>query len=464
MFEKKYDLIVIGSGAGMNVAARARGNGMSVALVEHGTMGGTCLNRGCIPSKIMIYPADVIREVENAERLGVHAKVEDLDWSTVRKRMWELVLEDRHSMEHGVEENEGLDLYRETGRFIKRKVLQVGEHRITAPTIMIAAGVSTDVPDLPGLEGAGYLTSETLFDIQDLPESLVILGGGYKACEFAHFFSAFGTRVAIVGHNPDLIPGEEPEARNLVRDVLSDNVEVHTNREPVAVSSEVGTKAVLHRDREDGEEIVTRGQEILVTTGVRSNAPQLRPGETGVELDDRGYIKVDGYLETTRPGIFAFGDILGRTMFRHTANHQSDIAYVNAFGDHRVELDEHAVPHAVYTDPQVASVGMNLSEALRTDRAVLVGYSEYGATAKGYAMGEEHSFVKVVVDGDTLEILGATVAGPRAPLLVQPIVYLMNAGNGDYLPLARSQVIHPSLSEVVVGAFGNLHDARHHHH
>jgi mycothione reductase len=463
MFEKKYDLIVIGSGAGMNVAARARGKDYKVALVEHGTMGGTCLNRGCIPSKIMIYPADVVREIEHAKKLGVNANVSDLDFKLVRKRMMELVLGDRHSMEKGVAEDEGLDYYHETGEFVGKHILKVGEKKITAPKIMIACGVRTRIPNINGLEKTGYLTSETIFDIEDVPESLIILGGGYKACEFAHFFSTFGTKVIIVGHNRKLLPREEPEVSELVKNTLGHYMDIFVNRNSAEVWSKDGVKVVVHEDRDTGDSIESRAEEILITTGVISNAPLLHPEKTDVKVNDKGFIIVNESLETSQPGIWAFGDVLGRTMYRHTANYQSDVAWINAFGEMNVKLDEHAVPHAVFTYPQVAGVGMTLAEAMGSGRPLLVGYSSYDSTAKGYAMADEDSFVKVILDGNTLEILGATVAGPHAAILVQPIVYLMNCGDRTYRPLAASQIIHPALSEVVAAAFGNLHDPRHHH-
>jgi len=463
MSVREYDLIVIGSGAGMNVATRARQAGLSVALLEHGTMGGTCLNRGCIPSKIMIHPADVVREIEHARKLGVHATVEALDWRLVRKRMLDLVLAERSSMEEGVSRDEGLEYYPETGHFVGEKTLKVGEINITAPKIMIACGVRTKVPEIPGLEEAGYLTSETLFDIEDLPKKLIIIGGGYKGCEFAHFFSVFGTQVVLIGHNPLLLPGEEPETSALIARALKAYARVWTNRETEQVRKGNGGKVVVHRDRVTDKVEESECDQILVVTGVQSNASLLRPSETGLGLDPRGYVKTDQYLETNVQGIYAFGDVLGRTMFRHTANYQSDLAYINAFTQNRLKLDEHAVPHAIFTYPQVAGVGMTLVQALETDRSLLVGHARYDATAKGYAMADEESFVKVIVDGSTLEILGATVVGPHSSILLQPIVYLMNCGDRSFRPIARSQIIHPALSEVVSKAFGSLHDPRHHH-
>ncbi len=465
MFEKKYDLIVIGSGSGMNAASRARSKGLKVALVENGPLGGTCLNRGCIPSKVIIYPADVMRTIEDSDKIGVYADFEGLDWALVKERMWDMVLEDRHSMEEGVEEDEGFDLYRGTAEFIGKKKMKVGDTRISADIIMISCGVRSRIPELDGLEEAGYLTSETMFDMEELPERAIILGGGYKACEFTHFFSAFGTEVTVVGHNPRLLPDEEPEVSELVLKTMREYAGVWVNREPTEVYSKGDQKAVKHLDRDTGEEAEAVGDEIFVFTGVVSNAPLLKPEKSDIKLDDRGYIEIDEYLETSVDGIWAFGDVLGRNMFRHTANYESDIAWFNAFGeqDQKTEVDEHAVPHAVYTHPQVASVGMNQEEAESRAENLLVGSAKYDVTAKGYAMGEEEGFAKVLVDGGSLKILGASIVGPHAAILLQPIVYMMNAENGSYYPMARSQIIHPSLSEVVARAFGDLHHAHHEH-
>ncbi len=460
---EQYDLIVIGSGAGMNVVDRARRRGLRVALLENGPLGGTCLNRGCIPSKILIHPADVVRDIEDASRIGVYAKVKDLDFNLVRERMWRLVLGDRQGMERGVELDAGLDFFHLTGHFVGSKTLQVGDKQITAPKIMIAAGVRTKVPEVPGLVESEVLTSENVFDIEKIPTDLVILGGGYKACEFGHFFSAFGSKVMILGHNPRLLPKEEPEVSELVRKTMSRYADIRVNQDVVKVEKGWKRKTVTFRDRGSGQTGSVEAEQILVATGVKSNSDLLKPEATGVTMDKNGYIVVNEYLETNVPGVWAFGDIIGRNMYRHTANYESDVAWSNAFEMQKVKLDEHAVPHAVFTYPQVASVGMMEDEARRKGLNILVGINPYWNCAKGYAMGDEESFVKVVVQAETRRILGASVVGPHASLLLQPIVYLMNAGDQSFIPMARSQTIHPALSEAVVGAFARLHSHEHEH-
>ena len=466
---KKFDLVVIGSGAGMNVAANAVAHGMQVAVVDNGPLGGTCLNRGCIPSKVMLYPADVIRLIEDAKAIGVHAEIKEIDYGLIMKRVWDTVLEGRHEMEHGVEHSPDIQFYNTDGSFVSDYTLKVGKQKITAERIVIASGARPFIPPIKGLEETGYLTSATLFDLETPPESLIIVGGGYIAVEFAHFFSAIGTQVTMLGRNPRLLPQEEPEISALLRERMARTCQVYTGHEAFRAEVRGGLKALVARSKTDGTEVTFVGQEILIAAGRRSNADILKPGNTGVETDEAGWIRVDPYLQTTKEGIWALGDALGKHMFRHTANYQASLVWNNAFSEHMHPVDEHAVPHAVFTHPQVASVGMTQAQA-QQGHEILVGVKRYADTAKGYAMGEEDSFIKVIVEQGTGKILGAHAIGPHAALQVQPLVYLMNADGQDYLPLARGQTIHPTLSEVMVGAFGNLrpvgghsHGHEHHH-
>ncbi len=460
---KKFDLIVIGSGAGMNVASNAVAHGVNVAVIDRGPLGGTCLNRGCIPSKVMLYPADVIRMAEEAKAIGVHAKIEKVDFDLIMKRVWEIVLDDRHNMEHGVEQSEQIEFFNVDGAFVSDYTMKVGKERISADTIIIASGARPLIPPIEGLEKVGYLTSATLFDIKEPPESLVIVGGGYIAAEFAHFFSAIGTKVTILGRNPRLLPQEEPEISELLREKMSRYCQVHTGYEAVRAEIKNGLKTVIATNRVDGQPYEFSGQEILVAAGRRSNSDILKPEKTGVETDGRGWIKTDPFLRTTKEGIWALGDATGKHMFRHTANYESEIVWRNAFTEHQHPVDEHAIPHAVFTHPQVASVGMTEEQAKKSQK-ILVGVKKYYDVAKGYVMGEEDGFVKVIVDSETGRILGAHIIGPHAAILVQQLVYLMNTEEQDYWPLARAQTIHPALSEVVVGAFGNLRPVGEHRH
>jgi dihydrolipoamide dehydrogenase len=464
---KKYDLIVIGTGAGMNVAANATAQGMHVAVVDNGPLGGTCLNRGCIPSKVLLYPADVIRMLQEASRIGVHATLDRVDYDLIVKRMWKIVLDGRHEIEQGIAHSDLIDFYNTVGTFVSDHTLQVGRTKIRSNKIVIANGARPGIPPIKGLNETGYLTSATLFDLPEPPKSLVIVGGGTIAVEFAHFFSAIGTQVTVVGRNPRLLPREEPEISALLEREMSRYVAIHTNHEALQAESADGFKVITAHDRATGQTHRFAGHELLVATGRRSNADLLKPERTGVETDERGWIVVDPYLQTSKPGIYALGDAINHHQYRHTANYHASLVWQNAFHERQVALDEHAVPHAVFAHPQVAAAGLTQAEAEETYDEILVGIKQYADVAKGWAMGEEDTFFKVIVENGTGRILGAHAIGPHAAILVQQLVYVMNADEGTYLPLARAQTIHPALSEVVVGALGNLQFAgahEHHHH
>jgi mycothione reductase len=455
---EEYDLIVIGSGAGMNIVDVAVNAGRRVALVENGPLGGTCLNRGCIPSKMWIYPADVIREIGDAAQIGVAAKVESVDFDLIRRRTWDLVLGDRGHMEEAVKEDPRLKFFPTTGRFVGERTIQVYDRTISAPNIVISAGGRSIVPSIPGLADVPYLTSETIFDLTKLPKSIIMIGGGYKSCEFAHFFSALGVEVSIIQRNVRLVPEEEPEISFVVWKKLGEHVRISTNQAVLEVRKDADGFTVVRSDKGSGKVEEERAEMLFIGTGVQSNADLLNVQATGVKTDPAGFIEVNEFLETNVAGIWALGDITGRHMFRHTANYESQVVWFNINDPNKVPTDEHAIPHAIYTYPTVGSVGMTEEMARANGLKYLVGVNRYANVAKGRAMGDDFGLVKVVVEKGTRRILGAHVVGKEADLLVQQMVYLMNAGDQSYLPMARSQVIHPALSEVLIGALGRLMD------
>ncbi|UCE37716.1 MAG: dihydrolipoyl dehydrogenase [Thermoplasmata archaeon] len=460
---KKFDLIVIGSGAGMNIASNAVNAGLNVAIVERYLMGGTCLNYGCIPSKILLHPADVIRNMDDASAIGVFGKVTKVDFPFIMKRMRNFVDEGRIEMERGIASTDAITWFRETGEFIKDYTLKVGSDTITAPKIVIASGARLLVLPIPGLKEAGYIDNISVFDLKKQPKSLIIMGGGYIACEFGHFFSAIGTNVTVLGRNPRLLKREEPEISEIVKNRFSKYANVYTGYEAREVRKEGHQKVVLAKNRQDNKVYKFKAEEIMLAIGRKSNADLLKPEKTGVATDKNGWIIVNEYLETSKPNIWALGDATGKYMFRHTANYESSIVWRNAFTEHKQKTDYHAVPHAVFGYPTVGSVGMTEAEAKAAGYAILVGKAKYTDVAKGFAMGEEDSLVKVVVDGESRKILGCHIVGSEAADLVQQVVYLMNAGEQDYMPLVTSQIIHPALSEVVINAFASLKQPGHEH-
>lgn len=457
---EQFDLIVIGSGAGTNVASRAAQKGLRVALVDRGPTGGTCLNSGCIPSKMLIYPADVIRSIQDARNIGVYTELNEVDFKRIMSRMHDVVEKARRNLEEALESSEGLSYIKESAEFTGDYTLKAGERVITSRKMVIATGARPLVPAIPGLLEAGFLDNASLLELQELPRSLIIIGGGYIACEFGHFFSALGVDVTIIGRHPLLLKGEDPEAARLVQQRLSVFMRVITGHEVVSVERRGQLKVVSAKSIEDGRILRFEAEEILLAAGRQSNSDLLHPERSGIKTDRQGWIEVDRYLETRMKGIYVLGDALGKHMYRHTANYEAEVVAHNLFladsETEREEADYHAVPYAVFTYPTLAGVGMKEAEAVAKGLKVLIGRAGYMDTAKGVAMAEESGLVKVVLEEETGRILGATVVGPSAAELAQQVVYLMNTEYQDLLPVIRSQVIHPTLNEVLVRAFSEL--------
>ncbi len=463
---KEYDLIVIGSGAGMNLASAAFEQGLRVAVVENGPLGGTCLNRGCIPTKILTYVADVIMEMQHAERVNLKARVEEVDFKGLMERMRHETVGESEQMAKSVQSVQGLDWYHVTGEFISDYTMKVGDETIRAPYIFIAAGSRPVIPPIEGLEDVDYLTNKTVLELTEQPTSMIIVGGGYVAAEFGHFFSAIGTEVSIVGRNPYLVKNEDHDVSELLKEELSKRMTVLTNHEVIEASESDGEKKIKARDRATGNVIELSAETLLIAAGRRSNADLFKPEKTGVETDKRGYIIVDDHLQTTKKNIWAFGDAIGRYMFRHTANEESQVVWYNFAYTLEAErtgkpqallnMDYHAIPRAVFSYPQIATVGMTLAEAKESGRELLVGEIDYSGSAKGMAMGVPPGFLRVICDAQNHEILGATIIGPHAPILIQEITNVMNCGGGTYTPIFKAIHIHPALPELVQRAFGRM--------
>ena len=466
----KFDLIVIGSGAGTHVASQAGHAGLKVALVDQGPAGGTCLNTGCIPSKMLIYPADVIRTIREAGAVGVHAEINEIDFPAIMSRMHAVVDKTRTDLEDAIKRKANLTYYHERAEFIDDYVLQVGGEggkTITSPNMVIATGARSLVPTIPGLLEAGFLDNVSLLELKAPPQSLIIIGAGYIGCEFGHFFSAMGTQVTIIGRSPLVLKSEDPEAVGLVQKVLSQYMRIVTGHEVISVEKKGEKKVVSARNMENGSVQQFEADEILLAAGRRSNADLLRPEKSGIKIDGKGWIMVNEYLETSKKNIWAIGDAVGKHMFRHTANYESEVVSHNLLrakdGEDREAADYHAVPYAIFTHPQLAGVGMKEADALAAGQKVLIGRATYLDVAKGVAMAEEHGLVKVILEEETGRILGATVVGPMAAELVQQVVYLMNTEYQDLMPVIKSQVIHPTINEVLVRAFSELEHPTHQH-
>lgn len=459
---EKYDAIVVGSGSGMMIADAAVSSGMKVALVEMDKLGGTCLNRGCIPSKMVIYPADLVNQIKHAERLGVHAKIERIDFEHIMRRTREFVDHDRRPMEENIPKVEGLTYYPVRGEFVGDHTMKVGDKHITAENIFLVSGSRPLIPPIKGLDKVEYVTSREVWDMNRRPMSMIIVGGGLIACEMAHFFNAMGTEVTMLSRSPRLIKQGEPEVSEILLTSLRERMRVEVGVEVTEVRGVGGQVEVTAVDG-DGDMKSYRAEKLFIAAGRTSNADTLKPENTGVEVDDRGYIKVDENYLTTKPGIYAFGDAIGKAMYKHVANKEAELVWHGFTEGHVHPLDYDKVPYAVFTWPQVASVGLTEREAVARGLDYLVGEYNYIDTAKGAAMDEEDGYVKVILEDESYRILGAHIVGPYAPILIQEIINVMNAGDGSVWPIAEAMHIHPALPEVVQRAIYNLRAPGHRH-
>ena len=489
-----YDLVVIGSGAGLNVLNYGLQMGLNCALVEDTKLGATCLTRGCIPSKVLVHPADLIREAEHASKVGIKFRVEDIDWQMIAERMWSQINESI-AIEEGLSNVENLTLFKGVGEFIgeyEMQVKSVGSGEIIGhfkgDKYVLASGARSLIPPIQGLNEIEFITNENFFGdkFPNKPwESLIIIGGGVIAAEFAHIFSAFGTKVTIVEMLPRLVMTEEVEISEFLERNFKKHMTILVNHKAIKVSSKKKQKYVIVQNVNTDEKMELKAEEILIATGRRSNADLLKVENTGVETDLRGWIKTSKYLETSKPNIWCFGDANGLYQFRHKANYESDLCANNIFGpeSEKKMADYSVVPWAIFTSPQIGHVGMTQEEAIEKGHEIYVATKNYSTVAKGFAMGYDNDdidngFVKLVID-KSYKLLGAHVVGPHADILVQPFVYLMNAGYtcdspefpartgpnklgrscpeaGSFMPVYKSMVIHPSLNEVAGWAIGNM--------
>jgi dihydrolipoamide dehydrogenase len=465
---KQYDLITIGTGSAMNIvdAMIQENPNIRVAVIDKDEPGGICLTRGCIPSKILLYPAELVRTIEKARELGVEAKIASINFQMVMERMRTLIYRDIDQIREGLSSSKNIDYYHAPAEFISPYTMRVDGTEITSKMIFLCIGSKINIPAIKGLDKIKYHTSDTVLKLTKLPESIAIIGGGYIAAEYGHFFSSMGSKVTIIGRNPQFVPEEEPEVSALAKKELERHITILTNQEVREVREMEDRKELVAVDRKSGKNMVIPAKEIMVATGRGPITDILHPEKTGVRLTKEGWVEVNEYLETSQPNIWALGDADGKYPFKHVANYESKIVYYNAILKKKVKADYHAIPHAVFTYPEIASVGLGEKEAVEKygPDKVLIGFQKYEDTAKGEAMNVKDYFVKVIVEAETTRILGAHIVGPYASILIHEIIPLMYAGNGSYEPISDSIHIHPALSEVVDRAFQSLMPAEHYQH
>jgi mycothione reductase len=451
----RFDLIVIGAGSGTTVSAAAAQAVWRVAIVEAGPFGGTCLNRGCIPSKMLVHVADVARTIRRAHLFGIDGRIERVDWPAIIKRVFSDIDAEATAIEAGNEAAERIAVFKGEARFVGPKVLEVDGHRQSADQIVIAAGTRPSIPRIDGLDAVPFHTSDDIMRISDQPLRLAILGGGFVAAELGHFFGSLGTDVTFVVRGPLLLDDEDEDVSRRFTEVFRRRFDVAPAINVERARAETG-QIILDLAGE-GATRELRVDALLVATGRVPNTDRLAAEAAGLELDDDGFLQTDQYLRTRNvDGVWALGDIVGQYQLKHSANLEAaHVAHNLLNPDKLVAVDYHAMPHAVFASPQIGSVGLTEATARATGRRFVVARYDYDETAYGASIEDHDGFVKVLADPETREILGCHILGTDASTLVQGVATLMRAGE-TVDAVRRAIFVHPALPEVVQRAFGEL--------
>ncbi len=452
---RTYDVIVIGAGdVGLTIAFNAASDGLKIALIDKGNVGGTCINNGCVPSKMLTHAADRIIEIREASKLGIRAEIADIDFKTVMGRMRRAVENGRNSIIQAIEKTDNFSFFSGECHFLDAHTLQIGTEEIKGKKIFIASGARPARPPVKGLEKVRYLTNESVLGLDKRPDYMVFIGGGYIGLEYAHFFSALGTKVIIVDRNKSLLHFEEPEISELLKSELEKRMQLHMGCETTEVREVEGGYKAYIRDiaTDEGKEIFADA--LMVAAGRKSNADLLRVENAGIETDRANFIRVDEYLKTNKKHIWAAGDAIGRAMFTHSGDKEAELAWHNATHRKKIKMDFWSVPHAVFIAPQIASVGLTEEQA-RKDHEVLVGRASYSDTVMGDAMGENRGFAKAIAEKGTGRLLGFHIVGPYAAMLIQEVVNAVILGR-DIKSITGCMHIFPALSNLIPETLGNL--------
>ncbi|MGD9891770.1 MAG: NAD(P)/FAD-dependent oxidoreductase, partial [Dehalococcoidia bacterium] len=413
--EQRFDAIVIGAGeAGTEVASRVVEAGQRVAMVYKRPYGSTCLNTGCVPSKFMIHRARVAQVVRGADHFHVRAGMPQVDLAAIVREKDEMVAAHRDQSFGGAQAAANLTLIEGEARFLSDRRIAVGDRTLRADTIFVATGMRPLIPGIDGLDRVPFLTNESVMDLTELPEHLIVVGGGYIACELGQTFRRYGSRVTIVQSRDHLVPHEEPDVSTLLeRALTAEGIELVLGHRVTRVEpAGSGVRVTAHA--EGGRERIVEGTYLLIAAGRRPNTDTLALETAGVEVDEKGFVTVDEYLQTTAPGIWAIGDVNGEQPFTRVCQEEGKVAYANSYTGARIKMERHYLGRAIFTDPEIGSVGLTEREARAQGHDVAAGLVTFDRVEKAELIGETTGLIKYVVERDTRRLLGCHVIGPQA--------------------------------------------------
>ena len=453
---KRYDAIVIGTGqAGPPLAVRMADEGLKTAIIERKLFGGTCVNVGCTPTKTLVASARAAHMARRAKDFGVAVGGPiDVDMESVKARKDAIVRQSNEGLAEWLRGTENLTVYEGHARFETANAIAVNGETLEAPRIFLNVGAKAHVPNMPGLAGVPYLTNSTIMDVDFLPDHLAIVGGSYIGLEFAQMYRRFGSQVTVVETKDRLIPRDDEDVSSAVQEILEkEGVKFALNATCIAVSGGAG-KIEIKLDCSDGSKSVS-ATHLLLAVGRTPNTGDLGLEKAKVEVDGRGFIKVDDELRTTGPGIWALGDCNGRGAFTHTSYNDYEIVAANLFDNEKRRVSDRIPTYALYIDPPLGRAGMSEAEARATNKQVLVGKFAMSHVGRARERSETQGFMKVLVDAESRRILGAALLGIEADEVVQSLLGLMYAEQ-PYTLLQRAMFIHPTVSEYLPNLVNDL--------
>lgn len=456
------DLAIIGSGSG-NAIPDDRFADKTLAIFEEGVYGGTCLNVGCIPTKMFVYASEVAEIARHGARLGVHSKVDSVDWPGIVERVFGRIDPlSQGGKEYRVDRCENITVYDshvefdgrdDDGRY--RLVTRDGD-TVLADEVVLAAGSRAVIPQIIADSGVTYYTNNNVMRLPELPERLIIVGSGYIAAEFAHVFGALGSHVSIIARGPGLLRKQDADISNRFTQVAREKWDVRL--ETTITEAEDLPDGGVRVGLSDGATL--EADVLLIATGRQPNGDRLNLDSVGIELDDEGRVRCDQHGRTAARGVWTLGDVSSPYQLKHVANHEQRVVQANLLkGWDATDLDafDHRyVPAAVFTHPQIAAVGLTEDEAREAGHDIAVKVQAYGDVAYGWAMEDTTGFCKLIAERGTGRLLGAHLIGPQAPTVIQPVIQAMHFGQTAH-ELARGQYwIHPAMPEVLENAILGL--------
>ena len=452
----RYDAIIIGTGqAGPALARRLAGAGMQIAIIERGRFGGTCVNTGCTPTKTLVASAYAAHMARRAADYGVTVGgAVEVDMKRVKARRDYVAGLSNRGVERSLKSLENCRVYEGHARFISPHEVQIGAEVLSADRIFINVGGRAAIPEIRGLDQVPYLTNSTMMDVDFLPRHLLVLGGSYIGLEFGQMYRRFGSEVTIVEIGPRLVPREDRDVSEAIAGFLArEGVAVRLNAKCLGISKS-GAEIAMQLECGDGAPEV-RGSHLLIATGRRPNTDDLGLDRAGVKRDSRGFIEVDDELRTSVPGVWALGDCNGRGAFTHTSWNDFEILAANLLdGDNR-RVSDRIPAYALYTDPPLGRAGMTEAEVRKSGRRALVGKIAMENVSRAFEKGETEGFMKILVDADTKEILGASFLGTSGDEAIHCVLDAMYA-RAPYTVLQRAMHIHPTVAEFIPTILGDL--------